>query len=139
MLALFGILNQQWIHFAYAGFLITIIIPEFFLLYWHKFSYVEPKVKIVTVLIPIILVLGCFVSFLYIFFFQYDGKTCRHNSSKELPNFFSYETNQCFTLRGFLDSRFAKDNTCVVFGEGTPSYSSIIGYWNYNATSGKCQ
>eukprot|EP00818_Percolomonas_sp_WS_P008174 CAMPEP_0117449558 /NCGR_PEP_ID=MMETSP0759-20121206/8007_1 /TAXON_ID=63605 /ORGANISM="Percolomonas cosmopolitus, Strain WS" /LENGTH=152 /DNA_ID=CAMNT_0005242037 /DNA_START=385 /DNA_END=843 /DNA_ORIENTATION=- len=135
----------QWPHAAFALFLLTLLIPEFILLYWHKFSYIEPKVKIITFMLPVLIVFGCFVALLYVFGLTYTGQSCRHLSSAQNPNLYRWEDGACIPMTTYSLSCFAKPNSCAKFGppisSGDPTdmqWGTFLGCGVWNQTEGTC-
>ena len=62
-------------------YLIIQLVPLGVLIYWQRTSYLEPKLRILMILTPILFVIGCAVALFYIFGTGYPGQQCFYGST----------------------------------------------------------
>lgn len=89
---------HQWQHAVAAGLIVSMIIPIVILLIWTRVTYVDPKLKYVTLLLSILVIFACGVSLTYVWGLRYPGDRCYHPISKVRLEKYVYrtETNECF-------------------------------------------
>lgn len=108
-----------------------------------KFSYVDPKFKIIIGLLSFIIIFACVVGMMYAFGLRFHGDTCYilDPKSKDEPKMIKIEdflyrpkTRKCFQASGISDDCFGKINRCITWtADGTMQCR------NYNATTGLCR
>ncbi|KAF0978332.1 hypothetical protein FDP41_002847 [Naegleria fowleri] len=139
LLAVFTFVNDVHLYanFAMIIFLILQLIPLGILLYWQRTSYLEPKLRILMIITPILFIFGCAVALFYVFGLSYPGQDCFRGSpmlgNMKIPgldtNLYTLKENKCYPSF----SCFYSANSCVGWDE---SLRPRCGY--YNSTTMQC-
>jgi len=114
---------KLWANLAMMVFLILQLIPLGILLYWQRTSYLDPKMRILMICIPILFVFGCGVALFYVFGTGYPGQDCFTaakvtDGSQQIVgsalNLFRLKDNKCMSPQ---PTCFGTPNSCLGWGE----------------------
>jgi hypothetical protein len=109
---------KMWANLAMMVFLILQLVPLGILLYWQRTSYLEPKLRILMIITPILFVFGCGVALFYVFGTGYPGQDCFHGSVTvgprkiigDVANLYSIGANKCIPKQ---PSCLYAPNSCI--------------------------
>jgi magnesium-transporting ATPase (P-type) len=99
----------HWQHAAFAGLILIYIVPFAILLHWQRTSYLEPKIKIIIVLLALLTIISCGVALAYVFGLTYPGQDCFSNNPASL---FRKSDGKCFKDVTCMEKPFS----CVAWG-----------------------
>ncbi|KAL0481264.1 cytochrome c oxidase subunit 6C [Acrasis kona] len=113
----------QWVHLFAIAPLLVILVPFALLIHWERTTYLEPKIRVITALLVILMVLMSGVALAYVFGVYYPGKNCGSD------NLYRREDDKCFEPIKCMGG----PNTCVAWDKNSHPRCG-----RYNSTSNIC-
>ncbi|EFC37189.1 hypothetical protein NAEGRDRAFT_82009 [Naegleria gruberi] len=129
---------KLWGNLAMMVYLIIQLVPLGILIYWQRTSYLEPKLRILMILTPILFVFGCAVALFYVFGTGYPGQQCFYGTTVvngrtivgKASNLYTLSPERCIPAQSCLYI----PNSCMGWDENL-----IPRCGSYNATLSECK
>ena len=118
-------------------YLILQLVPLGILVYWQRTSYLEPKLRILMIITPLLFVFGCGVALFYIFGTSYPGYDCFYGNTVVGPRTVIGKPTNLFTL---APSRCIPAQSCLYLPNSCMGWDEnlIPRCGSYNATLSQC-
>mmetsp|Transcript_5768 Transcript_5768/g.8489 ORF Transcript_5768/g.8489 Transcript_5768/m.8489 type:complete len:184 (+) Transcript_5768:28-579(+) len=146
LLIVYGII-QHWQHFVFLALILSLFIPQGILLVlqWRLPHSMDPRLKIINVVLFILIIAACAASLTYVFGITYQGKACLDSGTDKTPTLYRKDTDFCYSITTTTATAIFKPNTCVRFGiaknpaeEPDQQYADVITSAFYNQTTQQC-